>query len=309
MAERVFFHLGAHKTATTYMQKLFRANKKYFASRDTTLVFKRTLSKHGLGQFFGWRKRIEKNPKAKRPKKLEGYLIELASSEKKNVFISYEGLLGRMELSRSRTIYPAAEQSIGLLKSAFSEKNIKVVFCVRGYADFIESTYNWLVKNGSGKSFDQYVNAIAVDELSWKPVVNALREGFGDENVLFWKYEDYKDNYKDINSRLLDFFYDGAAGGELKYEENSAKNVSFGRKYMKLMVSLNRLIDRTAGISSRRKRKIKKIAGKVLGRIQSQGGRRVKPQLLSHDVRQMLDERYRADIDELIGDGARFIRG
>ncbi|PMR68330.1 sulfotransferase domain-containing protein [Halomonas heilongjiangensis] len=308
MPNDIFLHLGAHKTATTYMQKLFRSNKKYFDSLDTSLVLKRTLSQHGLHQFMSWRNHVERNLGAKRPAKLERFFVKLASSKSKSVFISYEGLLGSMHLGRSRTIYPAAEQSIELIKKSFQGKNIKVVFCVRGYADFIESTYNWLVKNGSGKSFDEYLSGVVVEELSWKPVVNALRENFGDENVLLWKYEDYKGNYKYINSRLLDFFYDGADDGELSYEENSDKNVSLGKHYMNLMVAINKLINRSSAISPRKKKKLKRVVRKVLEEVQRTGVGRAKMKLLPDETRKTLDDRYKRHLDELVNDGVRFIR-
>lgn len=308
MPNNIFLHLGAHKTATTYMQNLFQSNERFFSARDTRLVFKRTLIRHGLHQFMSWRNNVERSLVADRPAKLVNFFAELAASKSKSVFISYEGLLGSMQLGRSRIIYPAAEQTIEVIKESCQGNNVKVVFCVRGYADFIESTYNWLVKNGSGKSFDEYISGVAVEELSWKPVVNALRDNFGDENVLFWKYEDYKDNYKYINSSLLDFLYDGAGEGELLYEENSDKNVSLGKHYMNLMVAINKLINRSSAISPSKKKKLKKVVRKVLEKVQRTGVGRAKMKLLPDETRKTLDDRYKRHLDELVSDGARFIR-
>ncbi|MGM0826319.1 MAG: sulfotransferase domain-containing protein [Pseudomonadota bacterium] len=307
MSNNIYLHLGAHKTASTYMQRFFKANERLFKRRDVELVFKKKLMRNGMGKLFRWHYKVSRGRNAAFPQAFKSYLESLGDSKSESIFISYEGLLGRMDLSKTKTIYPSCHLSVNHLADSFSNKNVKVVFCIRNYADFIESSYKWLVGSGRSLSFDEYIREVDLEKISWLPIIEALIETFGKNNVVFWRYEDYKANYKVINHKLLNFFFSDVNEDEISYKWDEPTNVSLSEKRLRWVLALNKYIDSLPFWGLKRKQKIKRSIGASVNKTSFIDKRSGKPRLLGNDVRRKLSSRYTEDVKSLIDHGYCFL--
>ncbi len=270
MSQKIIFHLGAHRTGSTYIQKLFAKNRFLFEREDIffeyfhevkglrkAVVYARSLARRGKHEAF-------KN--AFQP--VLNYLELTCSKPYKTIFLSYEGLLGELDLSSSRHIYPASRKILQEVNTVMKDKDITVVFCVRNYSDFIESTYKYIVRDGSSKNFEGYLEAIEFEKISWVPVIEALTDIFGKDKVVVWSFENFSANRGDIINWM--FAQAGMSNhflSELEFSQESA-NASSSQKALELMLEISPVITRY--MQNKNKSKSKKLRKNTLkGKIYS----------------------------------------
>lgn len=223
--------------------------------------------------------------------------MDYISSLDMDVFLSREGYLGRSELNRSKTLYPTNKQVMQLIKNTFSDRSIKVAFCVRSYPDFIESCYNQEVKNGIlTMSFGEYYKQIQINDFSWVPIIENMIEIFGRENVYLWENRQYKDDSRGINLKLIRFFYgDTVKASEIIYTDRKIVNPSLGDKQLEAMLALKSVLLRVPGMRKKTKlrRQIVRNTANIILRGLPYGK---KPELIPATERQRLKDRYTEDI-------------
>lgn len=296
---KVFIHFGAHKTGTTYLQRLMAGNSDFFNRRNSRFLAKKN-AKPAINSLIQWHWDLNKGADApENPDEFVKFLKELKSGPGESVFLSYEGLLGRMDLGRTGSIYPSAHLSSKLIKEQLGGCDIKVAFCIRDYSDFVESCYKWLVKDGIQRSFDKFYEGIDKSSLSWIPVVQALYDNFGKNNVYLWLYEDYRVKPMEIEREMLNFFYGDVAEGELQYNIEPEANVSFNERSLNTMLWLNRKISKNEDLTASERKALKNALKKAMPKVFTKENDPNKPVLLDPKERERLHDAYLRDIKAL----------
>lgn len=218
---KAFLHLGAHKTATTFIQANLVANRPVFEARGWRVIHFQKEAPRIYREVKKFRKGGALT--AKQEAEFNAYFRQLRE-DKHNIFFSSEVMLGQMSLKRAGTIYPHLKTTVARLKSNFAGRDVKIGFCVRDFAEYVESSYNWLVGNGSPSTFEDYVQNITPEGLSWSHVVGGLTEAFGEQNVSIWTYEDFKKDSATSLMKILRLAGLDPAGFEVAVSE--PRNVS-----------------------------------------------------------------------------------
>lgn len=118
--------------------------------------------------------------------------FKVTRKEPRDIFLSYEGFLGSSSMEKG-TIYRNHAAPVRLLKKKFRKRDIKVGFCIRNFADQVESSYNSRILRGRMKSsFSAYIEKISIENLSWLKIIEHLSDSFGAENLVLWTFEDFK---------------------------------------------------------------------------------------------------------------------
>ena len=166
-------HLGAHKTATSLVQKYFKAKKKYYLKQNVL-----ALTRGEASPYISWGDQILENPG-----KLNGFLHEKAATAPgSTLLLSNENALGKPFKTRPG-LYPDHAKVIGGLPAALEGFSPRIVYSIRPPWEFLESYYLQMVHQGYFQTFNQYIGDLDLTKLSWTPIIERLYETFGKDNV------------------------------------------------------------------------------------------------------------------------------
>jgi hypothetical protein len=290
--EKLFLHLGAHKTATTFIQHNLRANQKLFMASGWQFVH---MKWHHPDVHNSVVRRRKKNP-TELPRR-HGRLIKMftdLSESDRNILFTSEDLLGSMTI-KSGQIYPAHELNIQRLRESIpAAVKPTVAFSIRDFGGFIESTYNWFVARGMTDSIENYTSAVDPSTVSWRGTVRCLVDTFGEENVRIWTYEDFKTAPNAYIKYLVDL-----AGIEiespLKIPRSAPMNVSYAANTIPVAVELNRALE-TMDFTKDDKQDFRAKMRGLLAELPLPDKR---ASLLPEALRSALSDRYEKEVAEM----------
>lgn len=274
------FHIGAHKTGTSVLQRCLRDNAESL-SRSGMLV----LTRADMGQYIRWGDALIKTPE-----RLAGRLERFSGDLQHDIlFGSNENAIGRPFLPRGRgRLYPRAPRNIRALAAAMSGGiRPRIFLSIRPQAEFLESYYLQTVHEGSWATFAQWLERIDFRRLSWRPLVTTLRESFGDENVEivdFRLIRSGQDAYVHRFLRALSDRFDQPVTIE------GSVNRSISGKGLQLALAANPLLPKRADRGALRRFLQRHFSNVDYPR----------PVLLTESQRRELDHRYAAEYDDLV---------
>ncbi|MGA9797271.1 MAG: sulfotransferase domain-containing protein [Rhizomicrobium sp.] len=226
---KIFLHLGAHKTATSFLQANVTANAAAFEKQGWRVIdFQKEFDK--LRKYTG---KIRGNrPLDEAGEKRLGRFFKEVRNDSRDVFLSYEGFLGSMNMARGK-IYPNHQRPIKMLKKRFANRNVQIGFCVRNFADQVESSYNFRFATGHKEPFAEYSKNIEPANLSWVAIIQNLSKAFGAENLVLWTYEDFKKDGAAALPKIVQSA--GIDATDLKVVFPKPRNVSLSIGQLKLL--------------------------------------------------------------------------
>jgi mRNA-degrading endonuclease YafQ of YafQ-DinJ toxin-antitoxin module len=205
----VHIHLGAHKTASTFIQEQLRYNKD-------------TLKNEGIyyvplwvtrGQFLQKFHAIVKNEDnvdndvytELRRQIFKEVEVTVPQSKLHTIIISDENILGGLGLlARTGEMYTNIEKRISIVKRIFDGDNVKIFFSIRDYNSFYASAYSEAFRSSDyRKDFESFTNHLKILNNSWLNIINCLSNNFDKENIWLWKYEDFKNNEHTIIKKII----------------------------------------------------------------------------------------------------------
>lgn len=285
------FHIGAHKTATTYMQSRLRSNRQQLYEEGIDFIDLWA----GGGPEKAYRKkyrRIIESDKVDTDTlvSLSDSLADIVAVRKRDddslIVTSYENILGDFDLTKKGAPYPNAEHAVKHVARAFPGWNVKFFLAIRSLDRFLESSYvQRVVTRRETRSFSKYMSMIDVTALSWSPLVHTLNSIVGAGNWFAWQYEDFKANERQVWSRLLG--HDDAQ--DLLARPAKKSNLSLSAVGLKYMRSINRVATPADA------RKFRSFVRENFG---SQPGTKP-PSLVDDERRKLLVENYQHDRKEL----------
>ncbi|QEW25814.1 hypothetical protein [Roseovarius indicus] len=214
----ICLHLGAHKTATTYLQKRLDKNRDGLSEAGVQLFLPKDIrGKIGLklpsprqsdarnlqrcadtGQRLRRmiRNGVEDKPRAKR------------------VIVSEENLIGSCKNNLIlKGLYPDIAMRLSLLSELFNHSSVSVYFAVRAYSKFFSSNYTSALRNGTLLEKDEVAASLWPLSRSWVDVVTELKAALPRAKLMIWRYEDFGQTEPNILASL-------AAGTDLVSLDN-----------------------------------------------------------------------------------------
>lgn len=172
--KEVVYHLGAHKTASSLLQKFMRDNPEVL--RGHRIAY---LGRGEMNECVGWGKRL-----LKRPEILGDRLAELAADDGcDRVVTSHENTLGPPLKPGAPHLYPRGPKIVEQLARVLEPWRARAFLYIRPQDEFLESYYLQQIHQGDHMSFSEWLEDIDLAALSWHPVVAALRAQFGPDRV------------------------------------------------------------------------------------------------------------------------------
>ncbi len=187
---QIHLHLGAHKTATTYLQQILATHKEvllkngvlYLPLAQTRVSLSKqiiALSKasRNISSLKSCRKTIldELNSKG-----LEGC---------HTVLISDENLMGSPRRFKEGTVYNSIPDNWKHVHEELGP-NIKVSFSIREYPGFLTSIYSEILRRNYYFPFEIISDFYGKYPSLWSDVHQGLSTAFGAQNVTLWDFKD-----------------------------------------------------------------------------------------------------------------------
>lgn len=280
----LILHLGAHKTATTHLQKslqlavgtlaeagIYYAGPDLLRGDDCPLV-EAVAAKGRIAHTHAER---------------AGAVLQQARTDYRDLLISDENLLGgtnRMGLfDRRGRIYPLAAARLRRIIELAGEQDVTVALSVRDPAAFMVSAFSLQITRGRELDIRDYLCGRDPAAISWSELAQRLLGVAGVGRLVVWRYEDYGRLRPQVLARLL------SAGIALQIPEPPPANVGLTQK------AYEWLIHRAMEDSDADLRSLVKEAWRKYPKSADQPGLR----LLDDDEYQRSAAAYLADLEAL----------
>jgi hypothetical protein len=193
---KVHIHLGAHKTATTFIQAQLHDNRAALASagyavtgisqmrRQFTNSFDR-LSWLDPVWFLATRPYLSKRLTALTGGARQGSTVVL-SDENLSGLLSVNYLTGRL--------YPRAGARARMLDGIVGAREAHYFFCIRRYPDYLTSSWLQLASRGRAPSFEKYLARFHPVRPGWASVIADLARSIGPERLTVWTYDWFRED-------------------------------------------------------------------------------------------------------------------
>jgi hypothetical protein len=225
---KVHVHLGAHKTATTYLQRQLQRNITSLTAAGIFCPHQKTLQ-DAFGRYFNALVHLYPYAGLAIRPFLEGKIDALVGSAgaPSSAILSDENLAGMLAFNHKQGgLYRNVGRRTGLLASVLARHKPHFYFAIRSYKDFLPSAYLQLATNGREPEYQAYLDSFDLEKYGWTAAVRQIADTVGAENLTVWTYEKFARDNRSIFDLLV-------PGVELDIEADQSRRVVLPSMTMK----------------------------------------------------------------------------
>ena len=200
----VALHIGAHKTATTHLQRSFvmqqdaliRAGLRYYGP-DTLRRPKR-----GLGDLYG----LAAYKRQTFPTRSREEQRDFMFKDGHRLILSDENFVGVLHNKAGNMLsplYPMAQARVQGLAEALDVGPMDVLVGLRNPATFLVSAYGQAIMGGQLSSFEDYSAKNPLSQIYWPGLVTRLRQCSGVGRIIVWRFEEYRWRFHKICAAMM----------------------------------------------------------------------------------------------------------
>ena len=277
--ELVVYHAGAHKTGTSLIQKYLRDNAEHLQRHGISHV-----SRTEMNRLVGWGGSMVRHPGAL----TERIRQALRDSGARVVIVSHENTLWRPFGPNGDGLYPGAEERLPALREVLAPFPYRVVFYIRPQDQLVESYYLQSIHGGEDWPFDEWLQRIDLERMSWRPVLKSLERHLGRDNVVIGDFTEISEGQ---NEFLRRFLLRSGCDVDIQPSYRPVRNPSISDKGLRIARAANHHF--AVGPEMKRFRKF----------LQSRFSNRdyPRPVLLTDAQRTAIQERYGAEYRDCVG--------
>lgn len=195
----IALHLGAHKTASTYVQQALEQSQTalngvgvgYLTLAKVRSRLTRRLDFAGFGLGRATRRLLEEHRDYER------------------LILSDENILGGLRPARrTRSFYSSRGRRLALLVQMLRPHEMRIFFATRSYGDFISAMYCEYIRHNPFITSETYLARVDILAFSWIEVIATFVRLIGAESVTLWSYEDFQEVEDEVFQALT-----GGRGG------------------------------------------------------------------------------------------------
>ena len=187
----ICLHLGAHKTASTFLQHSLIENKVDIEECDVRLYTPKELRQPkgvspSLGQAFQKKDSSSKTAFNKSFEKL------ISQTPQSRIVLSEENFLGFCgDIAHSSRLYKNAEFRLNMLKHASAMHEVELCVCIRSMKSFLPSIYcQHLRHTNKIQNFNEFSENFSYGEPHWYDLIMRIHEIFKGCQITVWDYDD-----------------------------------------------------------------------------------------------------------------------
>ncbi|MEO0485598.1 MAG: hypothetical protein AAF092_06775 [Pseudomonadota bacterium] len=201
-------HIGAHKTGTSWLQQVFQGNQAALLSNGIKIPHHRKTRKfvtvpcqlkayQRLGQDWNTKYTDQELQTI-----IDSYILSLRGSGARRVVLSDENMLGHCgHIVRGGMLYSRKQAFLGVLAEFLPRPPRRIFISVRDYSAFFSAVYGQFLLDVLPEN---YVSAGAFTETvlgkypNWANVLRKVAETFPKSEIVYWTYEDAKDDWRPV---------------------------------------------------------------------------------------------------------------
>jgi len=191
---KIHIHLGAHKTATTFIQSLLHDQRDRLDAASIGYVPLSSLRRDFTNRFemlyrFDpfWSPILRPYLRARLARQLE------AHKAKSLVILSDENLAGFLRMNAvNHGLYKTIGTRAKLLADLLDGHELHFFFATRTYKDYLTSSYLQMAARGKVPNFGKYLAQLPPSMPGWSESVLDLAKAVGKERVTVWDYYHFK---------------------------------------------------------------------------------------------------------------------
>jgi hypothetical protein len=272
----VSVHVGAHKTATTYIQAVLELNADALAGAGVAYIplpRMRTTVTHQVW----W----PNSPNLAAAEAEIRARMSAASGQPRRLLLSDENLIGTPPADlATHAFYPKARAHLARLVELLGIGSEPTLFlAVRTYDRFIPAMYAEVLRHREFLSFDEYVDRLDLDTVSWFSLVEELCAVVPAGRLTLWRYEDFAALERSIFAEMAP----EAAVIELKTPADPQVRPSPPMRAVQALAALRQVLD---------DREVQRLVGPIYEHVT--GGPPFRP--FARTDAEHLQSRYRADL-------------
>lgn len=196
-------HLGAHKTATTYIQHILGDMRSELLTEGLdVLVPHQGLREQSLTRFAA-RRRKHRFTALARGSELTRLLTPLRQGPSR-LLMSEEALLGWTQDVVSGRFYQGLDYAFTVLGRLAAQSEMTLYLSIRSPETFLPSIYVESLRHGplAAGGFEPIRAWVRRDPPRWSGLVATIRRAAPKARLVIWRYEDFQSQQADILSRL-----------------------------------------------------------------------------------------------------------
>ncbi len=209
----IHLHVGAHKTATTYIQTELGRNARILASDGIAYIPMRT--------FRSWRRSLSRfgarvlgPPGARFDRRLRKWNPERSQT----CIISDENMIGTCgDIVSAGKLYPNLRSKLGAVAAMLEGHEVRLFISVRCYASFYAAAYSEALRYGEGSSAEVFRRRLDPAARRWPDVLADIADLFPSSPIVVWPYETFAQCRTEI--------FDALAGTEIATKLHLSREV------------------------------------------------------------------------------------
>ena len=204
---KVVLHLGAHKTASTYLQS--RLAKSSNALRQMQVGYVDLKTFREVVARAGGLRRCQHRYAMLSQRTLRAELSGLIQRENilgaERVVLSDENILGHLcDLSNAGKFYPTAGPRLRVIREALRDWDLEIVVSVRDYVTFLPSVWSHMVLREGYQPFSpQVARAFLTGGRGWAEVLQDLQRAAPGVPLRLWTFEEFAKLEADVLETLV----------------------------------------------------------------------------------------------------------
>lgn len=235
---RISLHIGAHKTATTYIQARLATRAAVLTEAGVAFA-DHTQLRRAVSDRLDRLERYGALPLA--GPAIGGGLSRIleAAEGRERLILSDENLAGPLSgVESARGLYPRVGARVSALLRALRGHDVTVFFSIRGYAAFYGSAYAYRFGKRRGASLADFRRRALANRRRWSDIVADICRAAGPERTVVWDYESFRPSTGPICDALT-----GVPGLSLFKADDRARLPSLSRKGVAVLEAASPLLD------------------------------------------------------------------
>ena len=204
----IILHLGAHKTATTYIQRSLSLSAAALAEKGVFIVptvdFRRTIDQVRTQSDF--LNRFARIRKWRVSRVYQNYLRQAEAGRSGRLVISEEGLLGSINhLTNDGMFYEKISRNLKIPITGLKARPVTAILAIRSYDSFFTSAWGQTVKEFGYRQFDETQKSRLMGmKRGWFDVIGDILELLPlGSRLRVYRFEDFKNNENPAFSELV----------------------------------------------------------------------------------------------------------
>jgi len=199
---QISIHLGAHKTATTFIQRNLYENKKElldlgvlpFSTKETRMF-------SGADFFYDFLRTPlhEDHDFLQKPIPGEFNVTPLEVSGYSHILISEENVLGSpIRNLKAGKLYPGAADRLSPLSHIIDGRETTIYFSIRSYDSFFSSCATTVLRRGHCLDWHAAARKLELLPKRWPELIEEILHSIPQARLVVWRYEDFSNRMEEV---------------------------------------------------------------------------------------------------------------